>query len=282
MAANPKTKPIDLGCESAENWLLPSAYTVAVVIITQPVIWISFYRPTEGGTLSRRTHYSEGVQPVPKAVYRSSWRDKQPSAVWFEPGSSHRSQTRWPPCVLQVTRLCQLAVKYDVCMEYSLSMGLLVAAADGGAPALGGLAAAAMKRLSGEWRPPSSLVVEPLEQRNCVWSVSVTRSYRPGPSVSAALVDSPPPAVQPQTQARRQEMKWGRGVFFVKKWTFPQRRVHYVSLQYQYFFILHFTYLGGGCVRTRLPTGLRRASEHLLFMFIIWCASVASNKYYIG
>ena len=33
-------------------------------------------------------------------------------------------------------------------------------------------------------------------------------------------------------------MKWG---VFVKKWTFPQRRVHYVSV----FFILHFTYLGG-------------------------------------
>jgi len=67
-------------------------------------------------------------------------------------------------------------------------------------------------------------------------------------------------------QARRQEMKWG-GVFFewkmfflekkvekgsggvfCKKWTFPQRRVHYV--QYQYFFISHFTYLGEGCVRT--------------------------------
>ena len=47
--------------------------------------------------------------------------------------------------------------------------------------------------------------------------------------------------------------KWG--VFRVKKWTFPQRRVHYV--QYQYFFIVHFTYLGG-CVRTQrapLPTG---------------------------
>ena len=71
-------------------------------------------------------------------------------------------------------------------------------------------------------------------------------------------------------QARRQEMKWGcffvkkskkwgvfckkvenggcfvksgkYGVFFCKKWTFRQRRVHYV--QYQYFFILHFTYLG--------------------------------------
>ena len=40
----------------------------------------------------------------------------------------------------------------------------------------------------------------------------------------------------------------GGGVLFCKKWTFPQRTVHYV--QYQYFFILHFTYLG---VRT-LPT----------------------------
>ena len=39
------------------------------------------------------------------------------------------------------------------------------------------------------------------------------------------------------------------GVFFVKKWTFPRRRVHYV--QYQYFFILHCTYLGEGCVHTQ-------------------------------
>jgi len=65
-------------------------------------------------------------------------------------------------------------------------------------------------------------------------------------------------------------MKWGEVCkkvenekCFVKKWTFPQRRVHYV--QYQYFFILHFTYLGGGCVRTQrtppLPTGLRRRKE---------------------
>ena len=37
-------------------------------------------------------------------------------------------------------------------------------------------------------------------------------------------------------------MKWG--VFFVKKVDLSSiRRVHYV--QYQYFFILHFTYLGG-------------------------------------
>jgi len=42
--------------------------------------------------------------------------------------------------------------------------------------------------------------------------------------------------------------KWKTGcVFFFKKWTFHQRRVHCV--QYKYFFILRFTYLGGG-VRT--------------------------------
>jgi len=47
--------------------------------------------------------------------------------------------------------------------------------------------------------------------------------------------------------------KWKMEVYgVVKKWTFPQCRVHYV--QYQ-FFILHYTYLGGGCVHTqRTPT----------------------------
>jgi len=66
VAANPKTKPIDLGCEFAENWLLPSTPTIPIVIITQPVGWYSFYRPTEGGRLSRPRHCSKGAQPVPK------------------------------------------------------------------------------------------------------------------------------------------------------------------------------------------------------------------------
>jgi len=76
VAANPQTKPVDLGCESAENWQLSSTSTIAVVIITQPVGWYSFYRPTKGGRLSRPKHCSKGAQPVPKAVYRSSCRDK--------------------------------------------------------------------------------------------------------------------------------------------------------------------------------------------------------------
>ena len=36
----------DLGCESAENWQLPSTSTISIVIITQPVGWYSFYRST--------------------------------------------------------------------------------------------------------------------------------------------------------------------------------------------------------------------------------------------
>ena len=42
------------------------------------------------------------------------------------------------------------------------------------------------------------------------------------------------------------------GGVFCKKWTFPQSRVHYV--QYQYFFILHFTYLGGAYAPNVPPT----------------------------
>ena len=37
VAANPQTKPVDLSCESAENWQLSSTSTIAIVIITQPV-----------------------------------------------------------------------------------------------------------------------------------------------------------------------------------------------------------------------------------------------------
>ena len=75
VAAKPQTKPIDLGCESASRLLL-STSTVAIVIITQPVSWYSFCRPTERGMLSRPRHCSKSSQPVPKAVYRSGRRDK--------------------------------------------------------------------------------------------------------------------------------------------------------------------------------------------------------------
>jgi len=55
---------------------------------------------------------------------------------------------------------------------------------------------------------------------------------------------------------RKKRGKWG----VVKKWTFPQRSVHMYRVHYvhcQYFFILHFNYLGGGCVRIQLTPCLR-------------------------
>jgi len=51
-------------------------------IITQPESWYSFYRPAEGGRLSQPRHCSKGVQPVPKAVYRSGCRDKHNRLRW--------------------------------------------------------------------------------------------------------------------------------------------------------------------------------------------------------
>ena len=52
------------------------------IIISQLVSWYSFYRPTEGGRLSRSRHCSKGAQPVPKAVYRSDCRDKHDRPRW--------------------------------------------------------------------------------------------------------------------------------------------------------------------------------------------------------
>ena len=52
------------------------------IIITQLLSWYSFYRPTEGGRLSRPRHCSKGAQPVPKAVYRSDYRDKHDRLRW--------------------------------------------------------------------------------------------------------------------------------------------------------------------------------------------------------
>jgi len=61
---------------SPPDRLLPSTSPSPFIIITQPERWYPFYRPTEGGRLSWPRNCSKGVQPVPKAVYRSGCRDK--------------------------------------------------------------------------------------------------------------------------------------------------------------------------------------------------------------
>ena len=67
-------------------WVRRKAATVHIhhrhFIITQPLSWYSFYRPAEGGRLSRPRHCSKGVQPVPKAVYGSGCRDKHNCPRW--------------------------------------------------------------------------------------------------------------------------------------------------------------------------------------------------------
>ena len=43
------------------------------IIIIQLKSWYLFYHPTQGRRLSRPRHHSKGVQPVPKAIYRSGF-----------------------------------------------------------------------------------------------------------------------------------------------------------------------------------------------------------------
>ena len=66
VTANPQTKPVDLGCESTENWQLLSTSTIAIVIITQPTSRYSFYRTTKGGRLSRPRHCRKVHSPCPR------------------------------------------------------------------------------------------------------------------------------------------------------------------------------------------------------------------------
>ena len=76
VAANPQTKPTDLGCESTDNWLLPSTSTIAICYHYSTRKLIFIYRPTEGGRLSRPRHCRKGAQPVPKVVHCSGCCDK--------------------------------------------------------------------------------------------------------------------------------------------------------------------------------------------------------------
>jgi len=98
VAASPQTKLVDLGYESAENWLLPSTSIFAIGINTQPVGWYSFYCPTKGGRLSRPRHCSKGAHVKcwwythAQAVYRTSCRDKH-NRLQCHSNLSHLSQT---------------------------------------------------------------------------------------------------------------------------------------------------------------------------------------------
>jgi len=76
VAANPQTMPTDLGCESADKWLLPTTSTIAICYYCSAWKLILILPSTKGGRLSRPRHCRKGTQPVPKAVHRSGCRDK--------------------------------------------------------------------------------------------------------------------------------------------------------------------------------------------------------------
>ena len=58
-----------------------------------PQLMLVFDLATPKGCKAEYRHCSK-VQPVPKAAHRSSYRDKQSSALRYEPGSSHTADGR--------------------------------------------------------------------------------------------------------------------------------------------------------------------------------------------
>jgi len=89
VAANPQTKPVDLDCESDEKWLLPSTSksTIAIFIITQPVNWCSFYRPTEVSDWVDLGTAVKVRSPCPRLYITATVAINRPAAVRFEPES---------------------------------------------------------------------------------------------------------------------------------------------------------------------------------------------------
>jgi len=77
MAANPQTKPTDLGCEFNDKWLAATIHIhrhhLLLLLSTKADTYFTIPQMVEGqvdlGTAGK-------VQPVPKTVYRCRRRDK--------------------------------------------------------------------------------------------------------------------------------------------------------------------------------------------------------------
>jgi len=65
VAANPQTKPTDLGCESADNWLLPSTFTVAIYYYYSARKLILIL-PSHGGWKAESTTAGRVHSPYPR------------------------------------------------------------------------------------------------------------------------------------------------------------------------------------------------------------------------
>ena len=121
VAANPQTKPTDLGCESAERL----AATIRRHHRHLLLLLSSFYHPMESGRLSWPRHCSKGAQPVPKAVYRSDCRDKHDWPRW----DSNLGPLTPPPVGRPTTKPPRPAVKLTIKRKQQTRLLTLSAAA---------------------------------------------------------------------------------------------------------------------------------------------------------
>ena len=104
----PKTKPDDLGCESACTGCQNLHPPLPFIIITQPESWYSFYCPTEGRRLSRPSWlvtYRDGLPVHGRSrilvltrsdVAQLRWsRQRVTTKPNRQPYSCRRRQTLW-------------------------------------------------------------------------------------------------------------------------------------------------------------------------------------------
>jgi len=59
VAANPQTTSINLGCDSHENWQLPSTSTIVIVIITQSILYITYVQSDDENSTDIRLDRSD-------------------------------------------------------------------------------------------------------------------------------------------------------------------------------------------------------------------------------
>ena len=84
----PQAKPTNLGCESADKWLLPSTSTITICYYHLVPKMILIYHSREGGRLNRPTHCSGVCSPwqrlhIAVAIMINT------TVCSIEPGSSH-------------------------------------------------------------------------------------------------------------------------------------------------------------------------------------------------
>ena len=59
MAASPQTMSVDLGCDSHENWQLPSTSIIVIVIVTQSILYFTYVQSDDENSIVIRPDRSD-------------------------------------------------------------------------------------------------------------------------------------------------------------------------------------------------------------------------------